>query len=69
MADFDKNVLPKESDVISVWISRFDQARGVKRQLSKDDKDEILQGTIHILRKQFYSLKFLLHNEKCSKSL
>ena len=52
MADFDKDVLPKESDVISVWISRFDQARGIKRQLSKDDKDEILQGTIHILRKQ-----------------
>ena len=49
LTDFDKNVLPKESDVISVWISRFDQARGVKRQLSKDDKQEIIQGIVESL--------------------
>ena len=35
MTDFDKNVLPKEHEVISVWISKYDQARGQKRQLSK----------------------------------
>ena len=49
LTDFDKHILPKESDVISVWISKFDQARGVKRQLSKDDKDEIILGIVESL--------------------
>ena len=49
LTDFDKDILPKESDVISVWISKFDQARGVKRQLSNDDKDEIIQDIVESL--------------------
>ena len=39
---FDNNVLPKESDVISVWISKYDQARGDKRQMSAEAKVWIL---------------------------
>ena len=45
--------LPKKSDVISVWISKFDEARGENRQLSAIAKDKIILGTIHTLRKHF----------------
>ena len=49
MTDFDKNVIPKECDVISVWISKFDQARGDKRQLNQDEKDEIIEDIVQSL--------------------
>ena len=34
--------LPKKSDVISVWISKFDEVRGENRQLSAIAKDKII---------------------------
>ena len=49
MTDFDKNVLPKENEVISVWISKYDQARGLKRQLSKSAKNEIIEDIVQSL--------------------
>ena len=49
MTDFDKNVLPKEHEVISVWISKYDEARGQKRQLSKSEKNEVIEDIVQSL--------------------
>merc|ERR1712051_975524 len=60
LTDFDTNVLPKECDVISVWISKFDQARGEKRILGKCFKkeviDDIVKSLIYIWQSQDLSI-------------
>ena len=49
ITEFDKDVLPKESDVISVWISKIDQARGQNRQLGQDKKHEVIEDIVQSL--------------------
>ena len=49
ITEFDKDVLPKECEVISVWISKFDQARGEKRQVSQELKDEVIEDIVETL--------------------
>ena len=43
------DVLPKECDVISVWISKFDQARGEKRKVSEAIKHEVIEDIVQSL--------------------
>ena len=49
ITEFDKDVLPKESDVISVWISKIDQARGQNRQLSQNKRHEVIEDIVQSL--------------------
>ena len=49
ITEFDKDVLPKECEVISVWISKFDKARGQKRQVSQELKDEVIEDIVESL--------------------
>ena len=49
ITEFDKDLLPKESDVISVWISKFDQARGLNRQFSENKKHEVIEVIVQSL--------------------
>jgi hypothetical protein len=56
ITEFDKDVLPTKRDVFSVWMSKFDQARGEKMQMSLVKKHEILedivQGLIYVWQSQ-----------------
>ena len=49
ITEFDKDVLPKESDVISVWISKIDHARGQNRQLSQNKRHEVIEDIVQSL--------------------
>ena len=49
ITEFYKDLLPKESDVISVWISKFDQARGLNRQFSENKKHEVIEVIVQSL--------------------
>jgi rubrerythrin len=50
ITEFDKDVLPTKSDVISVWISKFDQARGEKIvKFSQDLKHVVLEDIVQSL--------------------
>ena len=49
ITEFDKDVLPTECEVISVWISKYDKARGQKRQISQELKDEVIEDIVESL--------------------
>ena len=49
ITEFEKDVLPKECDVISVWISKVDHARGQNRQLSQNKKCEVIEDIVQSL--------------------
>ena len=49
ITEFNKDVLPKECDVISVWISKIDQARGQNRQLGQNRKHEVIEDIVQSL--------------------
>ena len=49
ITEFDKDVLPKEYDVVSLWISKFDQARKEKWHISLDKKHEVIEDIVQSL--------------------
>ena len=49
ITEFEMDVLPKEYDVISVWISKFDRARREKWQISLDKKHEVIEDIVQSL--------------------
>ena len=49
ITEFDSTSLPKECDVVSLWISKFDKAREGKKQLSKEAKEEIIEDIVQSL--------------------
>ena len=49
ITEFDSSSLPKECDVVSLWIYKFDKAREGKKQLSKEAKEEIIEDIVQSL--------------------
>ena len=49
ITEFDKDVLPKEYDVVSLWISKFEQARKEKWHISLDKKHEVIEDIVQSL--------------------